>query len=114
MFGENTDDARDKTQRDLEAIHQIFKDFILKHRPNIDIAKVATGEYWLAHDALGLGLVDALGTSDDYLLQQYEQANLLLVQYQRKKRFAKRIHDSSSRLLAQLCNKRSNDIPLAM
>ncbi len=114
LFGENNAQARDKAQHDLDAIHCIFKAFIQQHRPHVDLAKVATGEYWLAHDALPLGLVDSLGTSDDYLLQQGKHANLLLVQYQRKKRFGRRLQDNATQLLTKYLLRRTPQTPYAL
>jgi len=67
LFGENTDSGRKKFQSDLEKIHAIFRNYILSNRQILDIDAVATGEHWLATDAVELGLVDHLQTSDDYL-----------------------------------------------
>lgn len=67
MFGENTDEAREKCRAELEAVHKRFKALVGRYRPNLDLEKTATGEYWLAQDALELGLVDAIETSDDYI-----------------------------------------------
>ncbi|MBV8069108.1 MAG: protease SohB [Acidobacteriaceae bacterium] len=54
----------------LEAIHTAFKNLIKQRRPNLDIDKVADGNYWLAVDAKELGLVDIIETSDEYLSRQ--------------------------------------------
>jgi serine protease SohB len=54
----------------LQAIHSAFKNLIKQRRPNLDIDKVADGNYWLALDAKELGLVDTIETSDEYLSQQ--------------------------------------------
>ena len=72
MFGENTDEARDKCREELDAIHRRFKDHVKRFRPNVDMEKSATGEYWLAEDALELGLVDEICCSDDYIARQLE------------------------------------------
>jgi serine protease SohB len=72
MFGKNTAQAREKFQQQLEELHTLFKEHIKLHRPTIEIEKVATGEYWCATQAIHLGLVDALSTSDDYLLTASE------------------------------------------
>ncbi|APC91977.1 MULTISPECIES: protease SohB [Francisella] len=66
--GVNTEEGRDKFKQDLENIHELFKKHILIYRPNLDITKVATGEYWFGKDALELGLVDKIQTYDDYLI----------------------------------------------
>jgi serine protease SohB len=54
----------------LRAIHSAFKALIKQRRPNLDIDKVADGNYWLALDAKELGLVDIIETSDEYLSKQ--------------------------------------------
>src|SRR5579871_6539915 len=54
----------------LQAIHSAFKNLIKQRRPNLDIDKVADGNYWLAVDAKELGLVDSIETSDEYLSRQ--------------------------------------------
>lgn len=58
----------------LEAIHDAFKNLIRQRRPNLDMDKVADGNYWLAVNAKELGLVDVIQTSDEYLIGQ-AQAN---------------------------------------
>ncbi len=82
MLGENTDEAREKMKSELHDIHVLFKNHVAKYRPNIDIDKVATGEFWLASDAIKLGLVDELTTSDDYISAHSKDfANVLKVDY---------------------------------
>ncbi|MED7818552.1 MULTISPECIES: protease SohB [unclassified Francisella] len=66
--GENTEEGRKKFKQDLANIHELFKKHILNYRPNLDMHKVATGEYWFGKDALELGLVDEIQTYDDYLI----------------------------------------------
>jgi serine protease SohB len=73
VFGENTDAGRQKFIADLEDTHTLFKEFVSDYRPSLDIEKVATGEHWYGKQALGLGLVDKLMTSDEYLLTRVKQ-----------------------------------------
>lgn len=73
LFGENTEAGRKKFQSDLEKIHAIFRSYVLANRQNLDMNEVATGEHWLAVDAIDLGLVDHLQTSDDYLSENRDQ-----------------------------------------
>ncbi|MFC0819608.1 protease SohB [Moraxella marmotae] len=70
LFGENTDEDRAKHQADINRIHELFKAFVAKNRPKLDIAKIATGEVWFGEDAKALGLIDQIGTSDAYLLNK--------------------------------------------
>lgn len=81
VFGEVTDKGRQKLQEQLDETHELFKSFVKTHRPSLDIDQVATGEYWLARRAEELGLVDALSTSDDYLLARAANADLYQVRY---------------------------------
>ena len=85
MFGENTDQARSKFKDDIEDIHVLFKDFVVQHRPVVDIAKVSTGEFWFGTRAKDLDLVDELQTSDDYLLEKVTEADLYSVKHVEKK-----------------------------
>merc|ERR1719387_1633324 len=57
----------DKLKEDISQVLAIFKGFVEKHRPSLDIEKVATGETWIGPDALELNLVDKLATVDDIL-----------------------------------------------
>lgn len=67
MVGRTTEADRAKLQDQLDTTHRIFKEFVAEYRPSLDIEHVATGEYWHAREALSLGLVDEVRTSDDYL-----------------------------------------------
>lgn len=79
VFGENTDKARDKMREELQEIHTAFKGYIQLNRAGVDIAQVATGEHWLASDAIKHKLVDRLMTSDDYLLYASKHADVFQV-----------------------------------
>ena len=73
LFGKNTKENRAKMQQDVEETHDLFKDFVSEQRPQLDIKKVATGEHWFGTRALELNLVDQITTSDDYILDFYNQ-----------------------------------------
>ncbi len=91
MFGENTDKAREKFKDELEDTHNLFKDFITEHRPQVKINQVATGEHWLATRAIKFELVDELITSDDYLLQKSQTNDLYEIKYTIKKSIGSRM-----------------------
>ena len=99
VFGENTEEGREKLQHELEDIHTLFKNLIHTHRQKIDINKVATGEHWLGQQALTLDLIDEIKTSDDYLLEKSQNARLIEVSYEIKKPFLSRILNIASGLL---------------
>lgn len=94
LFGENDDAGREKIKAQLEETHGLFKAFIAEYRPAVELERVATGEYWHATQALELGLVDQIQTSDDYLMAANEQARILLVKYTKKKRPMERLLSS--------------------
>ena len=85
MFGENTEEARVKFRKEVEDLHLLFKDFITKHRPQVDIVEVSTGEHWPGIRALENQLVDELKTSDDFLLENSKTADLFEIKYTTKK-----------------------------
>ena len=52
----------------MEEVLTLFKNFVKRNRPSLDINAVATGETWFGEDALSRGLCDELGTVDDLLI----------------------------------------------
>ncbi|MEM7561874.1 MAG: protease SohB [Pseudomonadota bacterium] len=91
MLGENTEQGREKFVEEIEDVHRLFKQFIVEHRPELDIEKVATGEHWFGQRALGQGLVDELTTSDEYITQACGTADVFEVKYVQKKRLPERM-----------------------
>ena len=96
MFGENTDKDREKLNEQLEEIHVLFKNFITSQRKNIDIEKVATGEYWYGENALSLNLIDEVMTSDEYILVMREKFEITHIKYKPIKTFSDKISKISS------------------
>lgn len=99
MFGENTDKAREKFTEQIEETHTLFKDFVNLNRNQIEIAKVATGEYWYGQKALELNLVDEIKTSDDLLLEKSLEAEIFEIRYKKKETLAEKINSSISLLI---------------
>jgi serine protease SohB len=91
MFGENTHKGREKFKEDLEDTHVLFKDFVAQHRPQVDIAEVATGEVWFGRRAFEHKLVDELKTSDEYLLSQSDNADIYEMEYVVKKSLPEKV-----------------------
>ncbi|WP_240222438.1 protease SohB [Rheinheimera hassiensis] len=100
LFGENNDKGRQKFQQELEQTHQLFKQFVQDHRPQLDIDQVATGEHWFGYQALPLKLVDEIQTSDAYLLSQMPQRDLFQVRYQLRKGIAEKVGMGSANILS--------------
>ncbi len=78
MVGENDEAGREKFRAELATIHAQFGKHLQRWRPALDIEHVGTGEVWLGDEARDLGLVDAIGTSDDWLLERRERVILSL------------------------------------
>ncbi|REH36959.1 inner membrane peptidase [Paraperlucidibaca baekdonensis] len=91
MIGENTDEGRAKFQEDLNDTHELFKAHVAQWRSQVDLAVVATGEHWYGQQALSLGLVDSLQTSDDYLRQRAAEAELFALHWREKKTLGQRL-----------------------
>ena len=98
VFGENNDEGRAKFKEEIEEIHVLFKDFVQSQRPEMDIDKVATGEYWPGVKAKTLGLVDDLMTSDDYILSHYPEREIFSVKYSIKKNVAEKLGMSAAQV----------------
>ncbi|GEK46030.1 protease [Bisbaumannia pacifica] len=97
VLGENSEEGREKFVEDLEHTHELFKAFVAERRPALDIEAVATGEIWYGRDALGRGLIDALGTSEAYLQRRQETARVYLVRLESQKRLGERLGMAVSR-----------------
>ena len=104
MFGENTDKDREKLGEQLQDIHVLFKDFITTNRKNIDIDKVATGEYWYGPKALELNLIDGIMTSDEYILSMIKEFEIFHIQYKKLKTLSDKISKISSSASSKVFN----------
>ncbi|MEM9692965.1 MAG: protease SohB [Myxococcota bacterium] len=91
LLGEITPQGRKKFQAQLDETHDLFKGFVQRNRPSLDIERVATGEHWLGERALELELVNELMTSDDYLMRAYDEANVFALEYRRPKSLRERV-----------------------
>ncbi|TFH86851.1 protease SohB [Billgrantia azerbaijanica] len=101
VFGENTVEGRKKFQSDLENIHQLFKTHVAERRPGLDIEAASTGEVWYGRDALSRGLIDALGTSEEYLVSRMESARVLSVRLEARRSLGERLGLAVSRGVEQ-------------
>ncbi|MDY0416931.1 protease SohB [Enterobacter sp. 170198] len=96
LLGENTEEGRQKFREDLNETHHLFKDFVHRMRPTLDIEQVATGEHWYGVQAQEKGLVDEVGTSDDLLLNLMEGRELVGVRFTQRKRLLDRFTNSAA------------------
>jgi len=91
VLGEITPAGREHFRGKLDATHDAFKAHVAQCRPNVDIAQVANGDYWLAREALPLGLVDEIMTGDDLLFRARDGARLYEVTTEARKTLLERL-----------------------
>lgn len=103
VFGENTDEGREKFRADLNETHLLFKSFVKNMRPQLDVDAVATGEHWYGSQAIEKGLIDEISTSDDVLLNRMQQFTAVNIRYIERKKMVQRLTgaaaESADRLL---------------
>ncbi|GDX04058.1 protease SohB [Buttiauxella selenatireducens] len=102
LFGENTEQGREKFREDLNETHLLFKQFVHDMRPSLDIDSVATGEHWYGTQALEKGLIDAVSTSDDLLINLMKNHEVINVHYTRRKKMMDRFTGSAANSIDSL------------
>lgn len=99
VFGENTPEGKQKFLDDLEQTHQLFKSYVKRCRPQLEIDTVAKGEVWYGEQALDLQLVDALQTSEAYLLARQDEARVFKVRLKKPLNLTERIAGGTASVL---------------
>jgi serine protease SohB len=102
LFGENSEEGRAKFREELEQTHGLFKSFVAANRPQLDLARVATGEHWYGSQALELKLIDEIRTSDDYLLEKAKAADVYELNYRLRRGLREQLMGGLGRLSAKL------------
>jgi len=90
-LGRNTEQDRDRLQKQVNEVHDLFKEHVRRYRPALDIDAVATGEHWYGTRAKELKLVDELTTSDDYLIEASRNADVYELCYAARRRMSDRV-----------------------
>lgn len=101
VFGENTEQGRQKLKEEIADVHELFKAQIAEHRPQVDIERVSTGEHWYGIRALELDLVDEIRTSDDFLIEAARDTDLYHVRYKRRRTAIERLMSGVETLLSR-------------
>ncbi|MGD0187151.1 MAG: protease SohB [Roseiarcus sp.] len=91
VLGEITPQGREHFRGKLDSTHEAFKRFVQQCRPGVDIARVGDGDVWLGGEALALGLVDALSTSDELLFGARGEARLYEIAVEQRKSLLQQI-----------------------
>lgn len=91
VLGENTDEGRAKFIDDLENTHRLFKSYVARRRPQLDIEQLATGEIWYGDEALTQGLVDSIQTSEAYLVSCMQRARVVSLSLQARETVGRKL-----------------------
>lgn len=102
LMGEITPEKERKFLEMMQGTHDLFKYHVGKYRPSLDLSKVATGEYWYGTQALSLGLIDEIKTSDDYLFSKRLTHKVVYVKAEKKKSLSEKLNISASKIMSLL------------
>ena len=105
LFGKNTDKGREKFIEELNETHELFKEYVSKRRPNIDINKIASGEIWFGSRAKELSLVDEISTSDEYICSFFNAAKVFEIKFVRKQKLLQRVGGSVEASITRVAEK---------
>ena len=105
IMGENTRKGRDKFVEDLQQTHGLFKSWVKQQRPQLDLDKVANGDVWYGQQAIDMGLVDAVGTSDEVLQEAVKESDVLLIEYVAKKTIGEKFGIAAATSLTLFTNR---------
>lgn len=85
MLGEITAKGKQKFTEQIEDTHRLFKDFVSRYRPQLQMDHIATGEHWYGEQSLTLGLIDKIQTSDDWLIEKISDHEIYFIELTEKK-----------------------------
>jgi serine protease SohB len=105
LFGKNTDKGREKFIEELNETHELFKEYVSKRRPNVDINKIASGEIWFGSRAKELSLVDEISTSDEYICSCFNSAKVFEIKFVRKQKLLQRVGGSVEASITRIAEK---------
>ena len=82
-LGEVSEEEIEYAQRDADSIHDAFRQWVVSSRPNVKatedwVEKVCTGSVFLGKEAMQLGLVDHIKTSDEYISERIAAGDRVL------------------------------------
>ncbi len=105
IFGEITERGEAKFKEQLELTHALFKSFVSRYRPKLNIEQVATGEFWYGEIALQLNLVDEIMTSDEYLLKKSKEHQIVKISFEQKPTLSDKISGIVTKAVTLTLNK---------
>lgn len=100
-----SEEGTEKAKVDLARTHDLFKSHISKHRPKLDIEKVATGETWYGSECVENGLIDRLATSDEVLFERMKSVTVFRVEHKESKKPTKLLSSLVSDVTINILDK---------
>ena len=97
--------GREKFIEELNETHELFKEYVSKRRPNVDINKIASGEIWFGSRAKELSLVDEISTSDEYICSCFNSAKVFEIKFVRKQKLLQRVGGSVEASITRIAEK---------
>ncbi len=95
FLGEITPDGKKHFEKKVEGTHDLFKQFVKDLRPNLNLDEVANGDHWYGKEALALGLVDRIQTSDEYISNLAESHQIIKISSPDKKNIIAKFSQSA-------------------
>jgi serine protease SohB len=107
MLGPVTEEGMKKFRSQIEDIHTLFRGHVKEFRPQLDLEKTANGDIWYGLDALKLGLVDEICTSDEWLDRARHQENrdVFLLSWKAAKGWKARFEETTGRVVENAVKK---------
>lgn len=110
MFGENTAEGKEKFKQELQETHELFKYFVEKYRPQLNIEQVATGEHWYGETAATLNIVDQLQTSDTVILNLIAEHDVYLINTRSKPTLGEKLGIQAAQVVDELVPVLANKV----
>jgi len=83
-----TKEGDKKLQDDVTNIHKRFKKVIFENRKDLDMDKISNADVWFGDEAKDLGLVDNIGTINDYLIEKAKDYTIYEINYHQENKSA--------------------------
>lgn len=110
MLGENTEEGRKKFLEDLEQTHDLFKQHVSERRPQVDIDAVSEGDIWYGRQAVTIGLIDDIQTSEGYLQARMQNARVFEVSLTQPRSLLSRLTQRAEASMARVTSALSHRI----
>lgn len=91
VLGEITPQGKEKFMEQIGDTHDLFKEYVAAHRPQVNLAEIATGEHWFGLRAINMKLADRLDTSDSYITSLENDFDIFRVAYAAKKKLSEKL-----------------------